>query len=60
MILHMRTERGRAYDIDRNCDRIVEHSAQGEGDKWFYDVYRDGEIIRIFDPVEVVMTNEEE
>ena len=33
---------------------IKEHSAQGEGDKWFYDVYFDsGRMERIFNVIQV-------
>ena len=33
---------------------IVEHQAQGEGDKWYYDVkFKDGKIRRIFSFIEV-------
>ena len=31
--------------------KIIEHRAQGEGDKWYYDVmYEDGHYFRIFNP----------
>lgn len=33
---------------------IVEHRAMGEGDKWFYDVVREQDTIRIFNPTRVV------
>ena len=59
MIQSLLTQRGVLYDIADNCDRIVEHPAGGEGDKWFYDIYRDGEIIRVFDPLEVIMSEDE-
>ena len=30
-------------------NRIEEHTAQGEGDKWYYDVYKEGgEVVRLF------------
>ena len=33
------------------CDSIAEHHAQGEGDKWYYDIhYSDGSFDRIFNP----------
>lgn len=33
---------------------IKEHSAKGEGDRWFYDVhYESGKVIRVFDPKQV-------
>lgn len=32
-------------------DKIVEHSAAGEGDKWYYDIhYSDGSKERVFNP----------
>lgn len=38
---------------------IREHEAQGEGDKWFYDViYEDGNEIRLFNVVEVYKKGE--
>lgn len=53
MITHLKTPRG-DYDIADNCDYIEEHSARGEGDRWFYNVsVGDGTIIRVFDPIEV-------
>ena len=34
--------------------KIVEHKAQGEGDRWYYDIhYSDGSIHKIFNPNEV-------
>jgi hypothetical protein len=43
------------YEFDTvgmgTCVKIEEHQAQGEGDKWFYDIYRkDGTILRVFNP----------
>ena len=30
-------------------NKIEEHAAKGEGDKWYYDVYKEGgEVIRLF------------
>lgn len=30
-------------------NKIEEHASQGEGDKWYYDVYKEGgEVIRLF------------
>ena len=38
---------------------IQEHSARGEGDKWFYDViYNDGSIVRFFEFLRVIMIEE--
>lgn len=37
---------------------IEEHSAKGNGDKWYYDVIREDEIIRVFDFLEVRFTKE--
>lgn len=54
MIQSLKTVRGTLYDIADNCDFIEEHRAAGEGDRWYYDIHlSDGEIIRIFDPLEV-------
>ena len=37
------------------CDKIDWHSAQGEGDKWFWEIYRpDGSIETIFYPTRTV------
>lgn len=38
------------------CVEIHEHKAQGEGDRWFYDIILAGHgtCIRVFDPVTVV------
>ena len=34
--------------------RIIEHSAKGEGDKWYYDLhYKDKSMLRVFDFSEV-------
>ena len=36
-----------------NCVDIQQHSAQGEGDKWFYDVHLKNNLyLRIFDVIE--------
>ena len=32
---------------------ITEHRAQGEGDKWYYDVDSEIDLIRIFNPLRV-------
>lgn len=38
--------------IGGNVEKITEHPAGGEGDKWFYDIsYLDGGVRRIFNPV---------
>ena len=54
-IIYLKTQRNTEYIVGDNCERIEEHAAAGEGDKWFYDVYdkAEGVIIRVFDPVEV-------
>jgi hypothetical protein len=40
------------------CDKITQHCAVGEGDKWFYDIfYSDGTVERIFNPNEVFFTD---
>ncbi len=54
-IIYLKTQRNVEYIAGDNCERLDEHPARGDGDKWFYDVYDRAEevIIRIFDPVEV-------
>jgi hypothetical protein len=43
------------YKGKQGVTKIEEHSAQGEGDKWYYDIYvDDGKVIRVFNPVQVV------
>lgn len=38
---------------------IKEHSAQGEGDRWFYDVhFQAGQVRRLFEPKQVYFTTE--
>jgi len=38
-----------------NVKEIREHPAEGEGDKWFYDVYfEDGSVTRIFNVYQVI------
>jgi hypothetical protein len=38
----------------RMVKEIEQHAAQGEGDKWFYDIIFDNdEKLRVFNPVEV-------
>jgi hypothetical protein len=40
-------------------EKIVEHAAQGEGDRWFYDVhYVTGKVIRVFTPHQVCYSPE--
>lgn len=41
---------------DKETLAITEHAAQGDGDKWYYDVELEGsrEIIRLFDVVRSV------
>lgn len=35
---------------NHHVKKITEHTAQGEGDKWYWDVeYFDGKVIRLFD-----------
>jgi len=54
-IIYLKTQRNVEYIAGDSCERIEEHPARGDGDKWFYDIYDkpEGVIIRIFDPVEV-------
>jgi hypothetical protein len=44
------------YQVGKNgVDLIEEHIAQGEGDKWCYNVYlNDGKIVTIFNPNQVI------
>ena len=43
----------------KNCKSITQHSAQGEGDKWYYDVERlDGKIERLFNFESAVFAKE--
>ena len=37
--------------------KIIEHRAMGEGDKWFYDVVREQDTIRLFNPTKVVFVD---
>lgn len=38
---------------------IIEHTAGGEGDKWFYDVkFDDGSVERIFNPNQVFFSSD--
>jgi len=40
---------------------IAEHSAQGEGDRWFYDVHFEGGAVdRVFAPLIVQFVDEEQ
>ena len=36
------------------CLGIKEHRAQGEGDKWYYDIEFKERTVRVFDPIEVI------
>ena len=52
---------GMNYRNDISVIKIKEHRAEGEGDKWYYDVFlSDGTMERIFNPNVVVFDNEEE
>ena len=43
------------------CDKIEQHPAAGEGDKWYYDIhYSDGTKSRVFNPNEVFFSAEGE
>ena len=43
------------YSVGDNCVSITEHSAQGEGDRWYYDIkLHNGETIRAFGFEQVV------
>lgn len=51
-------EIGKTYG-DIVCTKIDEHRAQGEGDKWYYDIhYSDESIVKIFNPNTVYYKNE--
>ena len=59
MVIHsLLTQCGVLFDIAANCNYIEEHRAAGEGDKWYYDIYKDGEVTRVFDPLEAVMSED--
>ena len=57
------------YNDDHGCSKIIEvgkddveniieHQAQGEGDRWFYDVkYSNGNVDRMFNVVKVSFIN---
>jgi len=45
MVISVKTKRGRKYVVGNNCDRIEDHV-------FFFDVYIDNKIIRVFDTVE--------
>lgn len=53
---------GQTYTIDeveKKCIEIRQHSSQGEGDRWYYDVlFSDGSIRRVFNPNIVDFKNE--
>jgi hypothetical protein len=43
---------------NKKCIRIEEHIPQGEGDKWFYDIYYDDNTMdRTFNPNEIFYEN---
>ncbi len=51
-------DQGETYDVadieSSGCISISEHRAQGEGDKWYYDIhYNTGNIVRTFNPNKV-------
>lgn len=49
---------GIRYVVGENADKITEHSAQGEGDKWYYDIERkDGKTERLFNVERVIFSN---
>ena len=44
-----------------NVKEIKEHSAKGDGDRWYYDiVFEGGDTFRIFDPNFVASVEEED
>jgi len=56
---HDLVEIGSIGPVTGKCIKITEHPAQGEGDRWFYDVYYDsGKLLRIFNP-SIVLYDEE-
>jgi len=41
------------------CKEIIEHPAQGEGDRWFFDIHYDnGEMMRVFNPTKAYYAQE--
>ena len=54
-ILHQRGNKNYRVGSD-GVSAIVEHRAQGDGDKWFYDVhFEDGRVERIFNINKVIL-----
>lgn len=53
-VVVIRTNRGKIYNKGKNnVVDIQQHTAQGEGDKWYYDVQLKNNLhIRIFDVIE--------
>ena len=48
---------GRQQADGKTPTDIKEHCAQGEGDKWFYDIFFDnGTVTRVFNPNTVTFT----
>ena len=44
----------------KNIDKIEGHAAQGEGDKWYYDVFfTDGDVLRLFNVMFAVWRREQ-
>ena len=49
---------GKTYPENGELLSISEHSALGEGDKWYYDLeFSSGKIIRVFNPNTVTRSN---
>lgn len=50
-ILKLKTEDSYTFEVGENgVVNITEHRAQGEGDKWYYDVECDTFNVRVFNP----------
>lgn len=44
-----------SYHVGKDVLSIIEHAAQGEGDRWYYDVeFSDGHKERVFNVISVV------
>ncbi len=47
--------------VGRNCTEIIAHPAEGEGDKWFWDIiHPDGTVETIFYPTRISSREKEE
>jgi len=54
-ILKLKTEDSYTFEVgEGGVINITEHRAQGEGDRWYYDVELNNLNIRVFNPVTVI------